>query len=69
MQISEELEELIEKAKRRPFPQEEREAQRLSFVYGNIRIENERVTREMVLEQAAVLRARTFRIADGRGAK
>jgi hypothetical protein len=49
------LEELVEAARRAPFPTEEREAQRRSFAYGNTHIENERITREMVDEQAEAL--------------
>uniref|UniRef100_E6QIF2 Uncharacterized protein n=1 Tax=mine drainage metagenome TaxID=410659 RepID=E6QIF2_9ZZZZ len=49
------LQKLIDAARRVPFPKEEREAQRRSFAYGNTRIENERITREMVDEQAEAL--------------
>mgnify|MGYP005814249385 CR=1 FL=1 len=42
------LEELIEKAQRVRMTEQELRAQRLSFVYGNTHIENERITREMV---------------------
>lgn len=46
--MSRELEELLAKARKHEMtPQEERE-QRRSFVYGNTRIENERITRELV---------------------
>jgi hypothetical protein len=54
--MSEKLQELIEAARRFPFSDEEREAQRRSFAYGNTHIENERVTREMVDEQAELLK-------------
>ena len=53
--MSELLEELIEAARKFPFSDEEREAQRRSFAYGNTHIENERVTREMIDEQADLL--------------
>ena len=33
----------------------QREAQRRSFVYGNTKIENDRITRELVDEQADLL--------------
>jgi Fic family protein len=46
--MSEELKQLIDAARHRPFPDAEREAQRRSFAYGNTNIENDRVTREMV---------------------
>ena len=49
------LQELIEAGKQVPFSKAEREAQRRSFAYGNTRIENERITREMIDEQAAAL--------------
>jgi hypothetical protein len=51
------LQELVEAARRLPFPSKEREAQRRSFAYGNTHIENERITREMVDEQAEALKA------------
>lgn len=51
------LQELVEAARRVPFPAEDREAQRRSFAYGNTHIENERITREMVDEQAEALKA------------
>jgi hypothetical protein len=51
------LQELVEAARRVPFPSAEREAQRRSFAYGNTHIENDRITREMVDEQAEALRA------------
>jgi len=51
------LQELVEAARRLPFSNEEREAQRRSFAYGNTHIENERITREMVDEQAEALKA------------
>ena len=45
-----ELANLVEAARRRPFPEAEREAQRRSFAYGNAKIENALVTWEMVVE-------------------
>lgn len=50
------LQELIAAAKHAPFSEDEREAQRRSFAYGNTHIENDRITREMVDEQAEVLK-------------
>ena len=44
-----ELIRLIEAARRRPFPEEERQAQRRSFAYGNAKIGNDRVTWEMIV--------------------
>jgi len=54
--MSEELQQLIDAALQRPFSEDEREAQRRSFAYGNTHIENERVTREMVEELAEALK-------------
>ncbi len=45
-----ELRQLIEEARHRPFPEAEREAQRRSFAYGNTKIENDLITREMIAE-------------------
>jgi len=50
------LQELVDAARCVPFPSDEREAQRRSFAYGNTHIENERITREMVDEQAEALK-------------
>ena len=50
------LQELVEAARRVPFPSEEREAQRRSFAFGNTNIENDRITREMVDQQADALK-------------
>jgi hypothetical protein len=53
--MGEELQKLIEVAKRvKPTP-EEREAQRRSFAYGNTAYENKRITREMIDQQAEKL--------------
>ena len=49
------LQQLIEAARHTPFPEEDREAQRRSFAYGNTHIENERITREMIDEEAEAL--------------
>ncbi len=48
--MSDRLQELIEAARQRPFPAEERQAQRRSFAYGNTKIENDLITREMIDE-------------------
>lgn len=48
--MTEELEQLIELARRHPFSEQEREEQRRSFAYGNAKIENDRITWEMVVE-------------------
>jgi hypothetical protein len=54
--MSDYLQQLVEAARHLPFSEDEREAQRRSFAYGNTHIENERVTREMVDEQAEALK-------------
>ena len=48
--MTEELQELVEWARNRPFSAEERQAQRRSFAYGNTKIENDLITREMIAE-------------------
>jgi hypothetical protein len=55
--MNEELTRLIEVARKRPFSDEEREAQRRSFAYGNAKIENNRVTREMIAEADEKIKA------------
>ncbi len=55
--MSDQLQKLIEEARHRPFPPEEREAQRRSFAYGNAKIENDRITWEMVVEADELLKA------------
>jgi len=52
-----ELQKLINAAKDRAFPEAEREAQRRSFAYGNTKIENSRITRETVNQQAEKLKS------------
>jgi C4-type Zn-finger protein len=42
------IDEIIEKAAKVQMSDEEKEAQRRSFAYGNAHIENERVTKEMI---------------------
>lgn len=56
--MTEELQLLIDAARNRPFPEAEREAQRRSFAYGNAKIENDRVTREMIVEADEEIKAR-----------
>ncbi|HYI07882.1 MAG TPA: hypothetical protein VEK57_02320 [Thermoanaerobaculia bacterium] len=53
--MSDELEKLLEAAKYRPLTRSEQEEQRRSFAYGNANIENSRVTRETVDQQAEEL--------------
>ncbi len=47
------LEVLIAKARKIKMTEAQARQQRLSFVYGNTHIENERITREMVAEADA----------------
>jgi hypothetical protein len=54
--MSDDLEKLLEAAKYRPLTPSEQEEQRRSFAYGNAKIENDRITRETVDEQAEELR-------------
>ncbi len=56
--MTEELQLLIDAARNRPFTEAEREAQRRSFAYGNAKIENDRVTREMIVEADEEIKAR-----------
>ena len=42
------LQQLLDKARKNPPTPEEKEEQRRSFAYGNTKIENPRITREMV---------------------
>ena len=56
--MTEELSRLVEAAKLRPFSDEEREAQRRSFAYGNAKIENDRVTWDMIVEADEQIKAR-----------
>lgn len=44
----ERLRDLIERAKKVPMSDADKEAQRRSFAYGNAHIENDRVTREVI---------------------
>ena len=57
--MSEKLDKLIEAARNREMSPAEREAQRRSFAFGNAKIENDRVTRQMVEEAAEKLSRRS----------
>jgi hypothetical protein len=54
--MSNHLQMLIDAARSRPISSDERQAQRRSFAYGNTKIENDRVTREMVDQQDELLK-------------
>jgi hypothetical protein len=55
--MTEELSKLIEAARTRPVSEGEREAQRVSFAYGNAKIENDDITWEMVEDAFARIKA------------
>ncbi|HEY4125235.1 MAG TPA: hypothetical protein VGM36_11520 [Rhizomicrobium sp.] len=50
-----ELDKLVELARKVKMTTADKEAQRQSFAYGNAGFENERITREMIREQAKKL--------------
>ena len=54
--MSNHLQMLIDAARSRSISADELQAQRRSFAYGNTKIENDRVTREMVDEQDELLK-------------
>lgn len=55
--MSKELEMLLDASRKRGATQDEEEAQRRSFAYGNTHFENERITRETVDRAAEELKA------------
>jgi hypothetical protein len=50
--MANQLTELLDAAKKADLTSEEKEAQRRSFAYGNTKIENDRITRELVDSEA-----------------
>lgn len=54
--MTEKLETLMEKARAVRMSPCDSERQRRSFAYGNTKIENERITRHMIDEQAEALK-------------
>jgi hypothetical protein len=56
--VTEKLNALIERARTVKMTGEQREKQRRSFAYGNTKIENDLITREMVDEQAEAQKKR-----------
>jgi len=56
--MSTHLEQLIAAARLEDFTPADREAQRRSFAYGNTNIENSRITRQTIDEQAEALKAK-----------
>ena len=57
--MSDHLQKLIDAARKLTISDKDREAQRRSFAYGNTKIENDLITREMVVEQDEILKAET----------
>jgi len=55
--MSDHLQTLIEAARSRFISDDERQAQRRSFAYGNAKIENDRVTWEMIVEADEQIKA------------
>ena len=53
------LQELLDEAKKNVLTSQEKEEQRRSFAYGNTKIENSRITREMVDQEAESLKKET----------
>lgn len=53
--MSKELEQLLEAAMLHRFSPEEKEEHRRSFAFGNTKIENPRITRELIDEEAEKL--------------
>lgn len=53
--MADDLDQLIEAARTAEFTADQREEQRRSFAYGNTKIENPRITRQTIYEQAAEL--------------
>lgn len=56
MPMSKELEYLLQAAKHHTFTAAEKEEHRRSFAYGNTKIENPRITRELIDREAESLR-------------
>jgi len=53
------LQELLDEARKNILTSQEKEEQRRSFAYGNTKIENSRITREMVDQEAESLKKET----------
>ena len=54
--MTEKLKDLLDKARKVELSPEKKEEQRRSFAYGNTNIENPRITREMVDQEADKLK-------------
>ena len=55
-ELAKQLEQLLDAARRYELSDKEKEAQRRSFAYGNAKIENPRITREIVDQEAEALK-------------
>jgi hypothetical protein len=55
--MANDLKQLLDAAKQTELTPHEKEAQRRSFAYGNTKIENDRITRELVDEEAERLKS------------
>lgn len=55
--MTNELQELVDRARKIEMTPDQLRQQRLSFAYGNTHIENDRITREMVADVDARLEA------------
>ncbi len=55
IKMNNEILDLIERARGETMTAEQREAQRRSFAYGNSKIENQRITRTSIDEEASKL--------------
>jgi hypothetical protein len=53
------LQELLDQARKNAPTSQEKEEQRRSFAYGNTKIENSRITRQMVDQEAESLKKET----------
>ncbi len=54
--MSSDLKQLLDAAKQTEFTSQAKEAQRRSFAYGNTKIENDRITRDLVDQEAERLK-------------
>ncbi|HET9839715.1 MAG TPA: hypothetical protein VFR84_15925 [Candidatus Angelobacter sp.] len=57
--MSEDLDQLLSAAKKAEFTAAQQEEQRRSFAYGNTKIENPRITRQTVDQEADLLERNT----------
>jgi len=60
--MSQELQKLLDKAKMAKMTGEQKEQQRRSFAYGNAKIENPRITRQTVDQEAESLKKKPINV-------